>query len=64
MQKDIDHITENISDIKSYIKEDRAWKENFTQCLDRKYSAKWVETVSLTALAGIIVGVVLIILGK
>ncbi len=39
MQKDIDHIKENVDDIKEYIKEDRAWKVYFAKCIDEKYAS-------------------------
>ena len=64
MQKDIDHINGNIVEIKEYIKEDQRWKEDFGKCLDKKYSGKWVETISLSALAGVGVGIVLLLLEK
>ncbi len=64
MQKDIDHIKENIDDIKEYIREDRAWKTDFEKCLDKKYAGKWIELISISAFGGIIVGIVLVLLNK
>jgi hypothetical protein len=64
MQKDIDHIKENVGEIKEYIKEDRAWKEEFSKCLDKKYAGKWIEFISVSAFGGIIVGVVMLLLSK
>ena len=58
MQKDIDHITENISDIKGYIQEDREWKKGFAECLDNRYASKRIErkvdAIELLFLVGIV----------
>lgn len=54
MKKDINHINDNIDEIKSYIKEDRNWKENFAKCLDKKYAGRWVEVVAIGVLVGLL----------
>ncbi len=64
MQKDIEHINENIGEIKEYIGEDRAWKKDFENCLDKKYAGKWIELISISAFGGILVGIVLLLLNK
>jgi hypothetical protein len=64
MQKDIDHIKEDIGEVKEYIKEDRAWKVEFERCLDKRYAGKWIEVISVSAFGGIIVGVVMLLLSK
>ena len=51
-------------DLRAYITEDRAWKENFSIKLDEKYAGKWIEKISVAAFSGLIVGVVLLLLGK
>ncbi len=64
MQKDIKHINCSIDDIRSYIKEDRKWKESLDCKLDNRYAGKYIETIAITSLGGVIVGIVLILLGN
>ncbi len=64
MQKDIEHISDNVDDIKKYIEKDIQWKENFAVTLDKKYAGKWIEVISISAFGGIMVGVVLLLINK
>lgn len=64
MAKDIDHIKKSINKIEEYIKDDRKWKEDFTEKANCKYAAKnevsklWKAVYAILAAVG---GIVLFI---
>jgi phage-related protein len=62
MQKDIEHIKENVGKIEAYIKEDREWKVEFERCLDKRYAGKWTEALTLGALLTAIGAIIKVIL--
>ena len=64
MQKDIKHINVGIAKIEAYIEQDRKWKENLDCKLDSKYAGKYIETIAITSLCGVVVGIFLMLLGK
>jgi len=58
MEQKIDNLTESVNEIAQDIKEHVRWEAEKYEKLDTKYSAKWVETLTLTIAGGLIVAVV------
>ena len=64
MEQKIDNLKEDISDVKKAVKEiaqdikDHVkWEAEKYEKLDTKYSAKWVESLTLTIAGGLIVAI-------
>ena len=57
MEAKIDNLIEDVKEIASDIKEHVKWKAEKYEKLDNKYSAKWVESLSLTIAGGLIVAI-------
>ena len=50
----IEHINQNIDDIKEYIQEDRRWKEEFSKLQDKRFAGKWVEAIAIGTLIALL----------
>ena len=57
MEQKIDNLIEDVKDISSDIKEHIRCEGEKYEKLDNKYSAKWVETLTLTIAGGLIVAI-------
>jgi hypothetical protein len=61
MEAKIDNIIEDIKEISNDIKAHVKWESEKYEKLDNKYSAKWVESLTLAIAGGLVVGLVLYI---
>lgn len=57
MEQKIDDLSKNVKEIASDIKEHIRWENEKYEKLDNKYSAKWVETLTLTIAGGLVVAI-------
>ena len=55
MEQKIDNLIEDVKEIASDIKAHVKWEAEKYEKLDTKYSAKWVESLTLTIAGGLIV---------
>jgi hypothetical protein len=62
MEAKIDNIIEDIKEISNDIKAHVKWEAEKYEKLDTKYSAKWVESLTLAIAGGLVVGLVLYII--
>ena len=61
MEAKIDNIIDDIKEISNDIKAHVKWEAEKYEKLDNKYSAKWVESLTLAIAGGLVVGLVLYI---
>ena len=61
MEAKIDNIIDDIKEISNDIKAHVKWEAEKYEKLDTKYSAKWVESLTLVIAGGLVVGLVLYI---
>lgn len=59
MEAKIDNIIDDIKEISNDIKAHVQWEAEKYEKLDTKYSAKWVESLTLVIAGGLIVGVLI-----
>ena len=62
MEEKIDNLTNTVKEISSDIKEHVRWEAEKYEKLDTKYSAKWVETLTLTIAGGLVVAIIIAVL--
>lgn len=62
MEEKLDNIAEKVNNIASDIKDHIKWEGEKYEKLDTKYSAKWVETLTLTIAGGLVVAIVIAVL--
>jgi len=62
MEAKIDNIIEDIKEISNDIKAHVKWEAEKYEKLDTKYSAKWVESLTLAIAGGLVVGLILYII--
>ena len=58
LETKLDNLIEDVKEIASDIKEHIRWESEKYEKLDTKYSAKWVETMTLTIAGGLIVTII------
>ena len=57
MEQKIDNLIDDVKGIASDIKDHVKWEAEKYEKLDTKYSAKWVESLTLTIAGGLIVAI-------
>lgn len=57
MEEKLDNLTDKIQDIAKDIKDHVKWEAEKYEKLDSKYSAKWVESLTLTIAGGLTVAI-------
>lgn len=62
MEEKIDNLTNTVKEISSDIKEHVRLEAEKYEKLDTKYSAKWVETLTLTIAGGLVVAIIIAVL--
>lgn len=64
MEQKIDNLIEDVKEIASDIKDHVKWEAEKYERLDGKYSAKWVEKLTLTMAGGLIIAIIMLLIGK
>ena len=62
MEQKIDNLIDDVKEIAKDIKDHIKWEGEKYEKLDTKYSAKWVETLTLTIAGGLVVAIVIAVL--
>lgn len=62
MEQKIDNLIEDVKEIAKDIKDHIKFEGEKYEKLDTKYSAKWVETLTLTIAGGLVVAIVIAVL--
>lgn len=62
MEQKIDNLIDDVKEIAKDIKDHIKWEGEKYEKLDTKYSAKWVETLTLTIAGGLVVAIIIAIL--
>ena len=62
MEQKIDNLIDDVKEIAKDIKDHIKWEGEKYEKLDTKYSAKWVETLTLTIAGGLVVAIIIAVL--